>query len=48
VVDEWETAEHHQQFFGDPGLQAFSDSVGLSAAEPEITVAEAITSPDQF
>lgn len=48
VVDEWDTADHFQQFFSDPELQAFVDSVGLSTGEPEVLVAEAITSPDQF
>ena len=48
VVDEWESAEQFQQFFGDPELQTFVDSVGLSTAPPEVLVAEALTSPDQF
>jgi quinol monooxygenase YgiN len=49
VVDEWETAEAFQQFFGDPQLQEFIATVGADpTAEPEITITEAITSPDQF
>lgn len=48
VVDEWETAEHFQQFFSDPGLQEFIGSVGADPAPPDITVVEAIASPDQY
>jgi quinol monooxygenase YgiN len=48
VVDEWESVEHFQKFFADPSLQAFIGSVGAAPAPPEIIVAEAITSPDQF
>ena len=48
VVDEWESAEQFQQFFGDPELQAFVRSVGLSGSEPEVLVAEEIASPDRF
>jgi hypothetical protein len=48
VVDEWETAEQFQSFFGDPKLQEFVTSVGGNRGEPEITICEAISSPDQF
>ena len=48
VQDEWETAEQFQQFFADPALQAFIVSVGAAHEPPEVTVAEAITSADQF
>lgn len=48
IVDEWETAAQFQQFFGDPGLQAFIGSVGADPAPPQITVAEAVASPDQY
>jgi hypothetical protein len=48
IVDEWETIEQFQQFFGNPELQAFIGSVGADPAPPEITVAEAVTSPDQY
>ena len=48
VVDEWESAEHFHRFFADPALQAFIGSAGAAPVPPEITVAEAITSPDQF
>ena len=48
VVDEWETAEQFQRFFAHPDLQAFIASVGAEPAPPEVTVADAITSPDQF
>jgi len=48
VVDEWESVEHFQQFFSNPDLQAFIGSVGADPAPPEITIAEATASPDQY
>jgi quinol monooxygenase YgiN len=48
VVDEWESAGHFEQFFADPGLQAFIGSIGALPVPPEITITEAVSSPDQF
>ena len=48
VVDEWESVEKFQQFFANPELQAFIGSVGADPGPPEITVAEAVASPDQY
>ena len=49
IVDEWESADQFQQFFGDPSLQEFVAAVGGdTSTPPEITVCEAIESPDQF
>ena len=48
IVDEWESVEQFQQFFANPELQEFIGSVGGAPAPPEITVSEAVTSPDQF
>ena len=48
VVDEWESVEHFQQFFGNPELQAFIGSIGATPAPPEILVAEAVASPDAY
>ena len=48
VVDEWESVEHFQQFFGNPELQAFIGSIGAAPAPPEILVAEAVASPDAY
>ena len=48
IVDEWETAGQFQQFFSDPSLQAFIGSVGAAPAPPEITITEAVSSPDQY
>jgi len=48
IVDEWETAGQFQQFFANPDLQAFIGSVGAAPAPPEISVAEAVASPDQY
>ena len=47
VLDEWETVEAFQQFMANPDLQAFIGSVG-GQSEPEVTVAEAVTSADQY
>lgn len=48
VVDEWESVEQFQQFFSNPDLQAFIGSIGAAAGPPEITVCEAVASPDQY
>jgi hypothetical protein len=48
VEDEWDTAEHFQQFFEDPSLQAFITSIGAAPVPPEVIVSEAISSADQF
>ena len=48
IIDEWETAEHFQRFFSNPELQAFIGSVGADPAPPEITITDAISSPDQY
>jgi quinol monooxygenase YgiN len=48
IIDEWETATHFQQFFSDPGLQEFIGSTGADPAPPEITVVDAVASPDQY
>jgi hypothetical protein len=48
IVDEWESVEDFQKFMADPDLQAFIGSVGADPGPPEVIVAEAITSPDQF
>ena len=48
MVDEWETAGQFQQFFANPDLQAFIGSVGAAPAPPQITVADAVASPDQY
>ncbi len=47
VVDEWESPEHFQRFYANPDLQAIIAKSGATG-EPEITVAEAISSPDQY
>jgi quinol monooxygenase YgiN len=48
VVDEWETAEHFQSFFANPDLQALIAMSGAAPQPPEITIAEAISSPDEY
>jgi hypothetical protein len=48
VVDEWESPGHFEQFFGDLSVQSFIGSVGAAAVPPEVTVTEAVASPDQF
>lgn len=48
VVDEWESVEHFGKFMANPDLQAFIGSVGGAPEPPEVIIAEAVTSPDQF
>jgi quinol monooxygenase YgiN len=48
VVDEWESVEHFQKFFSNPDLQALIAQSGAAPQPPEITVAQAISSPDQY
>ena len=48
IVDEWASIADFQQFFANPDLQAFIGSVGGDPAAPEITVTEALASPDEF
>jgi quinol monooxygenase YgiN len=49
VVDEWETAEQFQTFFGDPELQAFIGEIGGdTSAPPEMAISAAVSSPDEF
>ena len=48
VVDEWESVEQFQPFFSNPDLQAFIGSVGAAPAPPEVIIAEAVASSDQF
>ena len=48
IVDEWQSAEDFATFFSDPGLQAFIGSVGAEPGPPEIIIAAAISSPDQY
>jgi hypothetical protein len=49
VVDEWQSTEAFQKFFGDPGIQAFIGSVGGDPnVAPEITMGESIDSPDRY
>jgi len=48
VSDEWQSVDQFQRFFANPDLQAFIGSVGADPGPPELTVVEAIASPDQF
>ena len=48
VVDEWESVEQFNAFMANPELQAFIGSVGGAPEPPEVIVAEAISSPDEF
>jgi quinol monooxygenase YgiN len=49
VVDEWETVEEFQSFFGGPEIQAFIPTVGGdTSVPPEVTVTDAIASADQY
>jgi quinol monooxygenase YgiN len=49
TVEEWESAEACQAFYADPEMQQFIASVGADPnTQPDITVGEAISSPDEF
>lgn len=49
VVDEWESVEQFQAFFGAPELQAFIGEIGGdSSAPPDLTIGTCIDSPDRF
>jgi quinol monooxygenase YgiN len=49
VVDEWETVEGFQSFFTEPSMQEFIATIGAdTSVQPEMTVSQAISSPDQF
>jgi quinol monooxygenase YgiN len=48
VVDEWGSAEQFQTFFSDPELQDFIASTGAGTGPPDLTITEAVSSPDQF
>jgi quinol monooxygenase YgiN len=47
VDDEWESVEDFEQFFSNPELQAFIGQIGAAPAPPEVTISEAVASPDQ-
>ncbi|GAA3314850.1 hypothetical protein [Arthrobacter ramosus] len=49
VVDEWESTEAFQKFFGDPEIQAFIGSVGGDPkVAPEVTMGESVDSADKY
>ena len=47
LVDEWESAQQFEQFFGRPDIQALVGEMGASGP-PDIAVVEVITSPSDF
>ena len=47
VLDEWESAAAFEEFFQMPEIAAIMVEAGAQG-EPEVTIAEAIESPDQF
>jgi hypothetical protein len=47
IVDEWESPQQFEQFFTRADIQALVGEMGASGP-PDITVVEAVTSPDQF
>jgi len=48
VIDEWQSVEHFGKFFANPDLQALIAASGAAPQPPEITIAEAISSPDEY
>ena len=47
IMDEWESPQQFEQFFTRADIQALVGEMGASGP-PDITVVEAIASPDQF
>ena len=47
MVDEWESPQQFEQFFSRPDIQALVGEMGASGP-PEISVVEALTTPDEF
>ena len=47
LVDEWESPQQFEQFFGRPDIQALTGEMGASDP-PEITIVEAFASPSDF
>ena len=48
VVDEWESIEQFQQFFANPEMQAWIGTLGAAPEPPEMIVAQAVSSPDEY
>ena len=47
IVDEWESPQQFEQFITQPHMQALIAEMGASGP-PEMTICEAIASPDEF
>ena len=47
LVDEWDSPQHFEQFFGRPDIQALTGEMGASGP-PEITIVEATASPSDY
>ena len=47
IVDEWESPQQFEQFFGRADIQATVGEMGASGP-PEITVVEAVASPSDY
>jgi hypothetical protein len=47
LVDEWESPQQFEQFFGRADIQALVGEMGASGP-PDITIVEAIASPSDF
>jgi len=47
IVDEWESPQQFEQFIAQPNMQALIAEMGASGP-PEMTICEAIASPDEF
>lgn len=48
ILDEWDSVDSFQKFFSNPELRHFIGTVGAAPVPPELTVAVAVTSADQF
>ncbi|HEV3212996.1 MAG TPA: hypothetical protein VGZ03_06325 [Acidimicrobiales bacterium] len=47
IVDEWNSAESFQAFFGDPEIAGLMEASGVTGP-PEVVIVQALDTPDQF
>lgn len=48
AVDEWDSLQQYEKFMENPELQDFISKMGAAPVPPQVTVTEAIDSPDEF
>ena len=49
VIDEWDSVDAFMGFFTEPSMQEFIGTIGADTSQqPEMFVAESLSTPDQF